>query len=160
MSNFSLTVESPVVATVSDATVFANGITQNDSGSYGSLVDSCKSYQTLGGMTQTQFNAFILNTDSRRVYISAIQDSLSSIEVKEKLLFAYNSDNLLTGTDRKEKIAFTVNLSAFDTLLNESDILPSEWSDTGKFQLIFKFVVGGDAAKKSYNVGVEWSMTA
>jgi len=160
MSNFSLTVESPVVATVSDATVFANGITQNDSGSYGSLVDSCKSYQTLGGMTQTQFNAFILNTDSRRVYISAISQYLGNTSVKTTLLEAYNSDNSLTGTDKKEKISYDTDLTNFDTLLNESDILPSEWSDTGKFQLIFKFVVGGDAAKKSYNVGVEWSMTA
>ena len=159
MSNFSLTIDAPVVASVSDDTVLAAGIT-NTSLEYAALKTSCKAYTVLGNMTQQNFNDFFGTMASCVPYIDAISDNLANTSVKSALLAAYNTDNNLTGTDKKEIIYYDTDLTNLEMLLQDSDILPSKWSDTGKFQLIFNFRIGTGTQQKQYKVGVEWGMKA
>lgn len=167
-TNFSLTFQDSLFATVSDETVLNEKLIETD---YDTQKSNCLVYHSMGQMNHTQFHNFF-NADeylTRGVYIMEISAKLNKDYIKEgdvrgslgKIMLAkYNLDMGYTGLNKKENINWTVDLSNFNTAINNSSIV-SEFvptfdgaSENNHLQIIFKFKCDGI----NYIVGFEWIM--
>ncbi len=165
-TNFSLTFEDPLTATVSDETVLNDKLKENTD--YNTQKDNCLVYHEIGQMNHSQFHNFFNDSTTRLSYITEITAKLHKNYIKEGdvrgslgtiMLAKYNDDMMYTGLNKKENIAWDVDLTSFDQAIGNSSVVnefvnTTDDSNPNHLQIIFKFNCDG----KNYTVGFEWIM--
>jgi len=163
-TNFSLTFNDSLTASVSDETVLNDKLTENTD--YSTQKTSCLVYNEMGEMTYSQFHNFFNDSDTRLSYISQITTKLGKDyetgqgKLGAIMLAKYNLDEELTGINKKENISWTVDLAGFNTAIQNSSVVdefvstPANAIEKNHLQIIFKFNCNGN----EYKVGVEWIM--
>lgn len=158
-TDFSLVFQESFTASVVDTTILPSLIVRSaNTADFNKM--NCAYYNSFTeSMTELKFRDFFGTDATRKPYLDAIAAKLHADVAGVNLLAAYNDIKCFTNTvDKKEKITYTVDLTKFNTTLNDAGIASTEWSTGGKFQLLFNFVVGSGAGAQLFTVGVDWLM--